>query len=161
MPEPERPEDFAERTHERLRGELARPGELELWIDGLVDQVLEHAEELGGELRHAFSDELIPGSAGAQAQDARHATQVQMISAWWEERMGFAAFDGVIAAILLLLQGAELRVADPKDAATRKTLRAGIAFVIRSAVARYRAEPTLRSMPRSVRRLVDRTPPGH
>ena len=146
-------EEFDQVVQDRLSRRLERPEALETWIDSLIDEVLGQAASLGPDLLELYAEELGHREEVAARQDERIAAQETMIAAWWEEKIGFRAFDGAIAALILLFRGAELRVAAVDG--ERARLHAGIRFVLDCAIEHYRRDPLLRGLPPGVRRLND------
>ena len=136
---------FEQSVQARLDAHLpedeARVDESARWVDALVDRVLADAQAMGPELRALFREELRPESPEAARQSARFDAQARAITVWWEETVGTPPFEGAIHALILLLVGAELRIADTRDDAERRRLRRGITFVIQSAIDRYRMDP--------------------
>ena len=145
-------QEFEQHVTTRLSPRLDRPEGVDAWIDERTRQILDKADSLGPKLHELFAQELYDGTPEAERLAIRIRAQEEMISAWWEETMGFPAFDGAIRALILLFQGAELHVAHGHG--SRRRLGDAIAFVLRSAVDRYAGDPSLAGFPRTVERLV-------
>ena len=128
---------FEQQVIERLSGHLSRTDDVDSWIDTLVERILHDANDLGPKLQTMFSEELCPGSREAQRQSTRFDSQVNLIELWWVEKIGTPPpSTGAIDALILLLSGAELRIAQSQDKNEMQRLKQAISYVIGAAVRR-------------------------
>ena len=110
------------------------------WLDGLIDQVLDDAMEMGPLLHALYREELRPGSRAADRQRRRVARQIESIARWWESATRIPASLPLVEAIILLLQASGLRLAGTQDEKDRQNHHQAVRFMIEATIARFAAE---------------------